>query len=180
VIIKIYQRIFYTRRILRMNTKDKFPFKAGSRRLYALLSAALFCTIFLYACDFPSAPPDEESYVPGQYQSVTIPVYVDSTYEASLTDIYIHNEAELRPIGADFAEVDGNTGTAVGRVVGGVGEVGSLGTNYAASDKAITRGTLGTTAVDGDTTYNVSSFQGAGNQSKYETGLSWNFTYDWK
>jgi hypothetical protein len=47
--------------------------------------------------------------VPGQYQSVTIPMYVDSVYESGLTDIYIHNEAELRRIGApdDFA-IDGS------------------------------------------------------------------------
>jgi hypothetical protein len=42
----------------------------------------------------------EVALVPGQPQSVTILMYVDSDYEAGLTDIYIHNEAELRRIGA--------------------------------------------------------------------------------
>jgi hypothetical protein len=36
----------------------------------------------------------------GQYQSVIITMAVDSAYENTLTDIYIHNEAELRRIGA--------------------------------------------------------------------------------
>jgi hypothetical protein len=45
--------------------------------------------------------------VPGQYQSVTIPMTVDPAYEANLTEIYIHNETELRRIGTDFA-IDGS------------------------------------------------------------------------
>ncbi|MDR0720740.1 MAG: hypothetical protein LBF78_13980 [Treponema sp.] len=44
--------------------------------------------------------------VPGQPQSVTVPMYVDPAYEAGLTNIYIHNEAELRRIGTDFV-IDG-------------------------------------------------------------------------
>jgi hypothetical protein len=44
--------------------------------------------------------------VPGRNQSVSIPMYVDPAYEAGLTDIYIHNEAELRRIGTDFS-IDG-------------------------------------------------------------------------
>jgi hypothetical protein len=45
--------------------------------------------------------------VSGQHQNVTIPMYVDPAYEAGLTDIYIHNETELRRIGTDFA-IDGS------------------------------------------------------------------------
>jgi hypothetical protein len=41
--------------------------------------------------------------VPGKHQSVTIQMYIDPAYEASLEHIYIHNEAELRRIGTDFA-----------------------------------------------------------------------------
>jgi hypothetical protein len=45
--------------------------------------------------------------VPGQYLSVTIPMYVDSDYEADLTDISIHNEAELRRVAAGDFALDG-------------------------------------------------------------------------
>jgi hypothetical protein len=45
--------------------------------------------------------------------------------------------------------------------------------NYAASDKAITRGSS-PAGFDGDTSYAISAFQGAGNQSKY-VALSWTF-----
>jgi hypothetical protein len=44
--------------------------------------------------------------VPGEPVSVLIKMSVDPGYEANLTDIYIHNEAELRRIGTDFA-IDG-------------------------------------------------------------------------
>jgi hypothetical protein len=39
----------------------------------------------------------------GQQNHITILMHVDSFYEAALTDIYIHNEAELRRIGTDFS-----------------------------------------------------------------------------
>jgi hypothetical protein len=39
----------------------------------------------------------------GRYESVTILMYVDPAYERTLSNIYIHNEAELRRIGTDFA-----------------------------------------------------------------------------
>jgi hypothetical protein len=45
--------------------------------------------------------------VAGQSSSVRIPMKVDPAYEALLTEIYIHNEAELRRIGTDFA-IDGS------------------------------------------------------------------------
>jgi hypothetical protein len=79
-----------------------------------------------------------------------------------------------------LAEVDGGTSTTAGRVIGDFwnGTYSST-TNYAASDKAITRGTPGSSAVDGDLTYAISAFQGSGNQSKYTT-LSWDFSNDWK
>ncbi|MDR1250225.1 MAG: hypothetical protein LBK63_13105 [Treponema sp.] len=43
----------------------------------------------------------------GKPVSVIIKMYVDTGYEADITDIYIHNEAELRRIGTDFA-IDGS------------------------------------------------------------------------
>jgi hypothetical protein len=43
----------------------------------------------------------------GKPASVIIKMYVDPGYEADLTDIYLHNEAELRRIGTDFA-IDGS------------------------------------------------------------------------
>jgi hypothetical protein len=43
----------------------------------------------------------------GKPVSVIIKMYVDTGYEAGLTDIYVHNEAELRRIGTDFA-IDGS------------------------------------------------------------------------
>jgi hypothetical protein len=45
--------------------------------------------------------------IAGQNSSVRIPMRVDPAYEAGLTEIYIHNEAELRRIGTDFA-IDGS------------------------------------------------------------------------
>ncbi|MDR1175452.1 MAG: hypothetical protein LBK83_08300 [Treponema sp.] len=45
--------------------------------------------------------------VAGQSSSVRIPMKVDPAYEALLTEIYIHNEAELRRVGTDFA-IDGS------------------------------------------------------------------------
>jgi hypothetical protein len=77
---------------------------------------------------------------------------------------------------AALADIDGGTSADVGHVIGWYG--GSPATNYAASDKAIARGTPGAMAIDGDTTYALSGFQGSGNQSKYETGLSWGFGAD--
>jgi hypothetical protein len=76
---------------------------------------------------------------------------------------------------AALAEIDGNTGTNVGRVIGDFWNGTYSATNYAASDKAISRGSPGASAVDGITTYGISAFQGAGNQLKYETALSWVF-----
>jgi hypothetical protein len=38
--------------------------------------------------------------IAGQNTSVRIPMQIDPAYEAGLTDIYIHNEAELRRVGA--------------------------------------------------------------------------------
>ncbi|MDR2499726.1 MAG: hypothetical protein LBD37_01430 [Treponema sp.] len=47
--------------------------------------------------------PVSVTVAPGQNQGVTIEMSVNPTYEAGLTDIYIHNEAELRRVGVDFA-----------------------------------------------------------------------------
>jgi hypothetical protein len=44
--------------------------------------------------------------VPGKPASVIVKMDMDPGYEADLTDIYIHNEAELRRMGTDFA-IDG-------------------------------------------------------------------------
>jgi hypothetical protein len=74
-----------------------------------------------------------------------------------------------------LAEVDGGTSVNVGRVIGNFWNGAYSATNYAASDKAITRGTPALTAIDGDTTHNVSNLQGTANQSKYGTNLSWTF-----
>jgi hypothetical protein len=49
--------------------------------------------------------------VAGQNSSVRIPMTIDPAYEVTLTEIYIHNEAELRRIGTDFA-IDGSFITA--------------------------------------------------------------------
>jgi hypothetical protein len=79
-----------------------------------------------------------------------------------------------------LAEVDGATSADVGRVCGYLDGGGTASGNYAAYDKAITRGTSGSTAVDGDATYAISAFQGSANQSKYP---GWDFTTgtgDWK
>ncbi|MDR2499969.1 MAG: hypothetical protein LBD37_02665 [Treponema sp.] len=46
---------------------------------------------------------DAVTVAPGQNQGVTIEMSVDPAYEATLTQIYIHNEAELRRVGVDFA-----------------------------------------------------------------------------
>ncbi|MHC6202700.1 hypothetical protein ACYULU_05845 [Breznakiellaceae bacterium SP9] len=70
-----------------------------------------------------------------------------------------------------------NCGTDVGRVIGA--SYGTLTNNYAALDKAITRGTPAGTIHDGDTTHNLATLQGSANQPKY-TALSWNFAGDWK
>jgi hypothetical protein len=43
----------------------------------------------------------------GQNSSVRIPMQVNPAYEVLLTEIFIHNEAELRRVGADFA-IDGS------------------------------------------------------------------------
>jgi hypothetical protein len=45
--------------------------------------------------------------VPGKPASVIVKMDMDPGYEAGLTDIYVHNEAELRRIGMDFA-IDGS------------------------------------------------------------------------
>ncbi|MDR1286225.1 MAG: hypothetical protein LBK08_01315 [Treponema sp.] len=45
--------------------------------------------------------------VPGQPAFISVRMVVDAAYEASLADIYIHNENELRRIGTDFA-IDGS------------------------------------------------------------------------
>jgi hypothetical protein len=47
------------------------------------------------------------SIIAGQQINATLLMYVEPEYEQTLTDIYIHNETELRRIGTDFA-IDGS------------------------------------------------------------------------
>jgi hypothetical protein len=44
-----------------MNTRNKFPFK--TMRPYTFIPAALFCALFLYACNFSGSLPDGQNYL---------------------------------------------------------------------------------------------------------------------
>jgi hypothetical protein len=79
---------------------------------------------------------------------------------------------------AALAEVDGGTtNTYVGRVIG----YGSSSSSYAANDTSLARSGSGSNSEDGNTAYALSAFQGSGNQSMYETTLSWTFVNgNWK
>jgi hypothetical protein len=71
----------------------------------------------------------------------------------------------------------GGTGTLQSGRVLGILASGTSTNNYAASDTTLT----GSGGTDGITTYALSAFQGSGNQSMYETTLSWTFVNgDWK
>jgi hypothetical protein len=77
-----------------------------------------------------------------------------------------------------LADVDGGSGSYVGRVIGNM--TGTLlGTNYAASDKSLTRGSPASDVEDGDTSNNSSAFRGPPTGLVY-TLLEWDFSATWK